>query len=517
MYKEEQDRRIARVLQGFIFVFVFTLLVMMSAGLAQGDTHIMGPAAFGIAITLIPMFFLLRGQLSVSNYLMICLLITLITLFSMLGYGISDYAILGYPTAIVFAGLAEKRRGLHFATLLTVLSLSWLVVGENYGIFSVMPHYTPTWIDLVLAVQGILMLAFVVDLLVTNLTERLTQLRAELAQRIQVEKALSQSRSLIETINDHLVSGMIYQLFRSKDGSRKFTYVSNTVRKFYGVDPHDVMKNPNLIYSRVHPDDRNRLYAEEEESNRDMSIFRTEARMINPDGSVRWSSFISNPKLAEGGATYWDGIELDITERKHAEETLQQANEQLSAQLVEIQKLQTELHEQILRDPLTDLYNRRYLDEALQHEVNRAERERKPFSLIVIDIDHFKRINDTYGHPVGDLFLIRIGNLLKQYIRGMDTACRFGGEEFLLMLPGADVANAFHRAEEIRLKCAEIVISHEGHNLTVTISLGVATFPIHNAAADKLLIKADKALYRSKQNGRNRTTIWEEEEIKVDE
>ena len=308
---------------------------------------------------------------------------------------------------------------------------------------------------------------------------------------------------------------MIYQVARYKDGMRKFTYVSDAVRKFYGVDPVEVMKNPDLIYSKIHPEDRERIFLEEEEANKTMSVFRSEVRMINPDGSLRWSSFVSNPKTAEDGVTFWNGIELDITERKRSEEIIQEANRQLSEQLDEIQKLQTELHEQILRDPLTNLYNRRYLDEALQQEARRSDRAQTPFSLIVLDIDRFKQTNDTYGHPIGDLFLVRIGNLLKQHSRGMDTACRFGGEEFLLMMPGASAEDAYHRAEEIRLKCAEIHLSHEGHDLMVTISLGIATYPVHAQSAEKILVLADKAMYRSKQNGRNRTTVWEEVEEAV--
>jgi diguanylate cyclase (GGDEF)-like protein/PAS domain S-box-containing protein len=515
MYKEEDDRRNARVLMGFILVFALTSLLLIVFGFILGDTSLNAPLALGATGMIVPLIFLLRGKLSASNFLTIGLSIFFVTLFSTFGYGLRDYAILGYPAAIVFAGLVKQRRGLVVSTLLTIVSLTWLVLGEKYGLIIVPEYYHPSWLDVFLSSQGILLTAVVVDLLVTNLKERLTQLRLELAQRKQAEEALNLSRSLIQSINNNLVSGMIYQIHRDKDGARKFTYVSNAVRKFYGVDPLEAMKNPNLIYAKVHPEDRVRIYEEEEKAYRTMSVFRTEARVINPDGSVRWSSFISNPQSAEGGSSYWDGIELDITEGKRAEETLQQANVQLSAHLEEIQILQAKLNEQILRDPLTDLYNRRYLDEALRHEVSRAEREEKPFSLIVIDIDHFKRINDTYGHPVGDLFLVQIGNMLKQHIRGMDTACRFGGEEFLLMLPGADTADAFHRAEEIRLKCADINIHHEGHDLSVTISLGIAAYPTHGSAADKLLIKADKAMYRSKRNGRNRTTVWEETEIKI--
>jgi diguanylate cyclase (GGDEF)-like protein len=127
-----------------------------------------------------------------------------------------------------------------------------------------------------------------------------------------------------------------------------------------------------------------------------------------------------------------------------------------------------------------------------------------------MDLDYFKNINDTYGHQVGDQFLIEFATLLGSRIRKSDTAYRYGGEEFLLVLPGTQVEDAAKRADEIRVACANIRISHKSKNLKVTTSMGVATYPLHGKEPEEVVIKADKALYRSKQNGRNRTTIWSE-------
>ncbi len=197
-------------------------------------------------------------------------------------------------------------------------------------------------------------------------------------------------------------------------------------------------------------------------------------------------------------------------ERKRAEEALQDANQQLRVHLAEIEQLQSELREQVLRDPLTGLYNRRYLDEAVAREIARSEREGRHLSVIISDIDYFKKVNDLYGHQVGDRFLVQIASLLKAYVRGYDVVCRYGGEEFLLVLPGADAASACKRAEIIREKCAELFIQHNGSNLHVTLSFGVATYPTHGGAAEEVILKADQALYRSKAAGRNRVTIWDE-------
>jgi len=213
--------------------------------------------------------------------------------------------------------------------------------------------------------------------------------------------------------------------------------------------------------------------------------------------------------LVLDNAQLFSAAEYEISERKQAEDALQKANDQLRADMEKIEQLKEELREQAIHDPLTKLYNRRYLNETLAREIARAERENNPLSVIISDIDHFKMINDTYGHSVGDRFLVEIANLMKNHARGSDIVCRYGGEEFLLVLPGTIISSAAKRAEEIRQKCTEIIIQHEGKDLMVTMSFGVATYPDHGEAAEEIIIKADKALYRAKAQGRNRTVMFE--------
>ncbi len=215
----------------------------------------------------------------------------------------------------------------------------------------------------------------------------------------------------------------------------------------------------------------------------------------------------------KGSPLHIQSVVRDISQRKRAELELKTANEQLQLRVAEVEKLQDELREQALRDPLTGLYNRRYLDDALMREVARANRERKPISIVAMDIDHFKRVNDTYGHQVGDMFLVKVGSLIKQHTRGFDFVCRYGGEEFLLVMPGASIHTAEVRAEEIRQRVMSTVIENNGQNLSVTISLGLANYPEHGQGAEAVIIKADKALYHSKHTGRNRVTVWRENEL----
>jgi two-component system, cell cycle response regulator len=163
------------------------------------------------------------------------------------------------------------------------------------------------------------------------------------------------------------------------------------------------------------------------------------------------------------------------------------------------------LRMQAIRDPLTGLFNRRYMGEALDRELRRAEHGGQPVSMVMLDVDHFKRLNDTSGHQAGDELLTHIASILQARTRREDIACRYGGEEFLLILPGAPMEAALRRAEELRQVIRETTIEHRGRPLgRISVSAGVACFPEHGTTADELLRAADAALYRAKELGRDR-------------
>ncbi len=193
--------------------------------------------------------------------------------------------------------------------------------------------------------------------------------------------------------------------------------------------------------------------------------------------------------------------------RYRAETELRRVNERLHAQLAEIQALQAQLREQAIRDALTGLFNRRYLQETLEREVLRAKREATPIGLVMLDIDHFKKLNDTYGHKAGDVMLQTLGELLRTQTRGSDVACRYGGEEFVVVLPGASIEVAQQRAEQWRQSFEAVHVPYDSHDLRATIALGVAAFPKHGATSDEVLRVADAALYLAKAEGRNRVVV----------
>ena len=199
-------------------------------------------------------------------------------------------------------------------------------------------------------------------------------------------------------------------------------------------------------------------------------------------------------------------LRKEVIEHQAALAKLSDANITLQKQLDEIHELQERLKEQAIRDPLTGLHNRRYLDETLPRELARAKREGYPLSVVMIDLDRFKQINDNYGHPAGDEVIKALATVLKNATRGGDVACRYGGEEFVVALPRMGLEGAMARANEWRSTLADAVIRHGQLELKVTLSAGVAAFPEHGGTFDALLELADHALYRSKHEGRNRVS-----------
>lgn len=173
-------------------------------------------------------------------------------------------------------------------------------------------------------------------------------------------------------------------------------------------------------------------------------------------------------------------------------------------------RLREALRTQSIKDPLTGLYNRRYLTEILDREIRRAVRSEQSLGILMLDLDHFKTFNDTYGHDAGDAVLRETASFLSKSIRVEDIVCRFGGEEFVVILPTADLNAAHARAERIRSKLRELTVLHQGKSLgMITVSVGVAALPQHGTSPQKLLDAADAALYRAKREGRDRVVVAE--------
>jgi len=183
------------------------------------------------------------------------------------------------------------------------------------------------------------------------------------------------------------------------------------------------------------------------------------------------------------------------------------AAEQISLAVANL-RLQETLRTQSLRDPLTGLFNRRYLEVSLARDLTRAIRRNQPLAVLMLDVDHFKRFNDTHGHDAGDALLTQFGELLMASIRSEDVACRYGGEEFTIVLQEADAALALDRAEDICSAVRTLKVGYRNQDVgPVTVSIGIASYPQHGDSPEQLLRRADRALYAAKDGGRDQVCV----------
>ncbi|MCI1005599.1 diguanylate cyclase [Herbaspirillum sp. C7C8] len=300
-------------------------------------------------------------------------------------------------------------------------------------------------------------------------------------------KRLTQKLAKSSRMLDYLTSeipGMVFQ-FRVPPGERGyFTYVSEGARETYGLTPQQLLETPAIIDTVIHPEDLPLYEAARQAVLAGAAHWMLEFRVITADHGVRWLRGQARPRRLEDGTTLWHGFISDISQSKTFE---------------------LELQEFALTDFLTQLPNRRFFMQRLQEEYNRIQRGMLDTAAVLMcDLDHFKRINDSLGHAVGDQVLTHFAQVLKSQLRRTDTAGRLGGEEFAVILTGANLQAAAEFAMRLQASFASHPMLHEGKEVEVTLSIGIALMQSDCIGQEQVLRASDDALYRAKEKGRNR-------------
>jgi diguanylate cyclase (GGDEF)-like protein/PAS domain S-box-containing protein len=300
----------------------------------------------------------------------------------------------------------------------------------------------------------------------------------DITERKRVHEVLAARDVLLKKLSAH-VPGGIYQFKMEFDGRFSVIYASDGIREIYELEPDVLLLNAEAIFTRIHPQDVIRVRSSVRESADNLSPWREEYRVQLPERGLRWVRGEATPEELPGGGVLWHGYISDISDLKRVEEELRALS---------------------VTDSLTGIHNRRYFQERLTTEMARVERGGGELSVIMLDIDHFKRINDQYGHAVGDRVLQAVCERIGHRLRRTDVFCRLGGEEFMVLCPDIDGEHAYMLAVELWQGLRSSPVDVVG---VVTASFGIASWR-PGEGADALLLRADSGVYAAKQGGRDR-------------
>lgn len=299
----------------------------------------------------------------------------------------------------------------------------------------------------------------------------------DMTDYLEAVDALEQSDRLLQDLTAH-VPGAIFQMVMRPDRSFHFPYVSDGVRQVYGLIPEEVLEDGSRPLARIHPADLEGFERSVRQSRDSLLPWMREFKVDLPGRGEKWLRGEATPRRLEDGSTLWHGYISDVTE---------------------IKQLEIQLREQATIDPLTGTFNRRHLETHWQREIARTQRKGMPFSLIMLDIDHFKHVNDTYGHDVGDEALIRLGRMLRHDVRSTDVVYRLGGEEFLVLCEDTDLEGARKLAEMLLDQLRRLPMPFD-KRMTASFSV-IEVIPDEDMPT--AFKRLDELLYEAKANGRD--------------
>ena len=304
----------------------------------------------------------------------------------------------------------------------------------------------------------------------------------DITERRQAQQALSESEALLRRVFDTVQEGIIL----ADAGTRRFRMVNDSMCRMLGYSHNELLK---LGVEDIHPEEdlANVVHQIERQIRGEISV-APNLPVKRKDGTIFYADINSAPMEVKG-ITFLLAVFRDITGLKRAEEAEERAS----------------------RDSLTELYNPRTFYLLLKDEIARAQRFKHPVSLLMLDIDYFRRVNDTYGYQAGDDILRGISGLLVKHARTVDRVCRYGGEKITVILPGIDEIGAMKTAERLREAVERQPFGIGGKTININVSIGVATYPQQAESLEALVKAADVALYAAKGGGRNRVCRYETE------
>lgn len=299
-------------------------------------------------------------------------------------------------------------------------------------------------------------------------------------------------------LTENIPVGTYTMVLKPGEELARFAFMSKRFLEMSGLERGRVDGDPMTMFSLVHPDDRDEWLELNRLAFVNKTPFKAETRVI-VGGQLHWFKAESVPRELANGEMVWEGVLIDVTDRKVAEQAMRDAQEQAEIANRQLAQAVRDLERMVSTDFLTGLANRRHYEQLAKDEIARARRYDNTLSQILLDVDRFKTINDRFGHAVGDRVLVELTRLLQSNLRQVDVLARWGGEEFVILLPECDLEQAAAAAEKLRACLDAHCIADVGR---VTASFGVAEH-VEGETLGQWLRRVDRAMYAAKGAGRN--------------
>lgn len=459
------------------------LIYLLTAYFTDGLNPINATLAVLSTISFLITIYMYKRAIPGADFLFLLMIHVIMATALLLSGSITGPTTSIYILLVIVMGVLLDQKGIIFTIFLSLLAIILTHGLDVYG-FLIDPELRQTGLNSLSYILAILFSGLVMYLIMGSFKYN-----------------LSSMNKLINVVEQNPLAVVIF----NKNG--KIEYINQAFAQISGysqadVQTQNVMEVSQKLLSR-------QVYDEFWQTILSGKSFSGEYLAMTKSGIPYHAHSTVSPIFdSDGRISHFAAVNENISARKQADLSLRKAHSDLQEKLTEITELKNQLMEQNVRDPLTNIYNRRFFNEIIERELSRAERSKDCLSLIILDADNLKTVNDTYGHLAGDEVLIKLSNFLVENVRKMDYVCRYGGDEFVIVMPGACAQDALLRAETLRKGFYEYPLIIEDQKFNLTSSFGICTYPNLAQNVDQLISRADIALYVAKRSGKNLSMIW---------